>query len=258
MVKIQSFCTFDLMRNNLFKILLLIFILISCSDDMKNGNNLKNESSPYLLQHVENPVNWNPWDKKYLKQAKKENKLVIISIGYASCHWCHVMERESFQDLEVAELMNEKFISIKVDREERPDIDQVYMNAIQLITGSGGWPLNVITLPDGRPIWGGTYFSKEQWSSALKQISELYESEPEKFISYAERVQEGINSLNVVESKTNSFENVDLSKYSESLLKDIDEEYGGFKGAPKFMMPNNLEFLLRYSCLLNTSPSPRD
>ena len=247
MVKIQSFCTFDLMRNNLFKILLLIFILISCSDDMKNGNNLKNESSPYLLQHVENPVNWNPWDKKYLKQAKKENKLVIISIGYASCHWCHVMERESFQDLEVAELMNEKFISIKVDREERPDIDQVYMNAIQLITGSGGWPLNVITLPDGRPIWGGTYFSKEQWSSALKQISELYESEPEKFISYAERVQEGINSLNVVESKTNSFENVDLSKYSELLLKDIDEEYGGFKGAPKFMMPNNLEFLLRYS-----------
>ncbi len=247
MVKIQSFCTFDLMRNNLFKILLLIFILISCSDDMKNGNNLKNESSPYLLQHVENPVNWNPWDKKYLKQAKKENKLVIISIGYASCHWCHVMERESFQDLEVAELMNEKFISIKVDREERPDIDQVYMNAIQLITGSGGWPLNVITLPDGRPIWGGTYFSKEQWSSALKQISELYESEPEKFISYAERVQEGINSLNVVESKTNSFENVDLSKYSKLLLKDIDEDYGGFKGAPKFMMPNNLEFLLRYS-----------
>ena len=104
------------MRNNLFKILLLIFILISCSDDMKNGNNLKNESSPYLLQHVENPVNWNPWNKKYLNQAKKENKLVIISIGYASCHWCHVMERESFQDLEVAELMNEKFISIKVDR----------------------------------------------------------------------------------------------------------------------------------------------
>ena len=115
------------------------------------------------------------------------------------------MERESFQDLEVAELMNEKFISIKVDREERPDIDQVYMNAIQLITGSGGWPLNVITLPDGRPIWGGTYFSREQRSTALKQISELYESEPEKFISYAERVQEGINSLNVVESKTNSF-----------------------------------------------------
>jgi len=235
------------MVNNLFKILAVVFILISCNNDMKKLNNLKNETSPYLLQHVENPVNWNPWDTKYLNKAKKENKLVIVSIGYASCHWCHVMERESFQDSTVAELMNDKFISIKVDREERPDIDQVYMNAIQLITGSGGWPLNVITLPDGRPIWGGTYFSKDQWTSALKQISEIYEAEPEKFISYADRVQEGINSLNIVESKSNSFENIDVKKYSELLLNNIDEEFGGFKGAPKFMMPNNLQFLLRYS-----------
>ncbi len=235
------------MVNNLFKIFAVVFILISCNNDMKKLNNLKNETSPYLLQHVENPVNWNPWDKKYLNKAKKENKLVIVSIGYASCHWCHVMERESFQDSTVAELMNDKFISIKVDREERPDIDQVYMNAIQLITGSGGWPLNVITLPDGRPIWGGTYFSKDQWTSALKQISEIYEAEPEKFISYADRVQEGINALNIVESKSNSFENIDVKKYSELLLNNIDEEFGGFKGAPKFMMPNNLQFLLRYS-----------
>ena len=214
---------------------------------MKKQNNLKNETSPYLLQHVENPVNWNPWNKKYLNKAKKENKLVIVSIGYASCHWCHVMERESFQDSTVAKLMNDKFISIKVDREERPDIDQVYMNAIQLINGSGGWPLNVITLPDGRPIWGGTYFSKDQWTSALKQISEIYEAEPEKFMSYADRVQEGINALNIVESKSDSFENIDLEKYSELLLKNIDDEFGGFKGAPKFMMPNNLQYLLRYS-----------
>ena len=235
------------MRNSLLKIFFLTFIIISCSDDMKNGNNLRNETSPYLLQHVENPVDWNPWDTQYLKQAEKEKKLVVISIGYASCHWCHVMERESFQDSTVAELMNAKFISIKVDREERPDIDQVYMNAIQLITGSGGWPLNVITLPDGRPIWGGTYFTKEQWTSALKQISEMYEEEPEKFISYADRVQEGINSLNIVESNTNNFDNIDLDKYSKSLFESIDEEFGGFKGAPKFMMPNNLEFLLRYS-----------
>ena len=235
------------MRNSLLKIFFLTFIIISCSDNMKNGNNLRNETSPYLLQHVENPVDWNPWDKQYLKQAEKEKKLVVISIGYASCHWCHVMERESFQDSTVAELMNAKFISIKVDREERPDIDQVYMNAIQLITGSGGWPLNVITLPDGRPIWGGTYFTKEQWTSALKQISEMYEEEPEKFISYANRVQEGINSLNIVESNTNNFDNIDLDKYSKSLFESIDEEFGGFKGAPKFMMPNNLEFLLRYS-----------
>ena len=235
------------MTKNLLKIFIVVFILISCDDDMNKGNNLKDETSPYLLQHVENPVNWNPWDKKYLDKAKKENKLVIISIGYASCHWCHVMERESFQDSTVAKLMNDKFISIKVDREERPDIDQVYMNAIQLITGSGGWPLNVITLPDGRPIWGGTYFSKGQWISALKQISEIYETEPEKFISYAKRVQEGINTLNDVVRKTDSFGNIDIDKYSKLLLKNIDEEFGGFNGAPKFMMPNNLNFLLRYS-----------
>ena len=235
------------MTKNLLKIFIVVFILISCDDDMNKGNNLKNETSPYLLQHVENPVNWNPWDKKYLDKAKKENKLVIISIGYASCHWCHVMERESFQDSTVAKLMNDKFISIKVDREERPDIDQVYMNAIQLITGSGGWPLNVITLPDGRPIWGGTYFSKGQWISALKQISEIYETEPEKFISYAKRVQEGINTLNDVVMQTDSFENIDIDKYAKLLLKNIDEEFGGFNGAPKFMMPNNLNFLLRYS-----------
>ena len=235
------------MVKNLSKIFAVVFILISCNNDMKKQNNLKNETSPYLLQHVENPVNWNPWNKKYLNKAQKENKLVIVSIGYASCHWCHVMERESFQDSTVAKLMNDKFISIKVDREERPDIDQVYMNAIQLITGSGGWPLNVITLPDGRPIWGGTYFSKEQWTSALKQISEIYEAEPEKFMSYANRVQKGINTLNIVESKSDSFENIDLEKYSELLLKNIDDEFGGFKGAPKFMMPNNLQYLLRYS-----------
>ena len=235
------------MTKNLLKIFITVFVLISCDDNMNKGNNLKNETSPYLLQHVENPVNWNPWDKKYLDKAKKENKLVIISIGYASCHWCHVMERESFQDSTVAKLMNDKFISIKVDREERPDIDQVYMNAIQLITGSGGWPLNVITLPDGRPIWGGTYFSKGQWISALKQISEIYETEPEKFISYAKRVQEGINTLNDVVMQTDSFENIDINKYSKLLLKNIDEEFGGFNGAPKFMMPNNLNFLLRYS-----------
>ncbi len=237
------------MRNNLLGILILFFILISCNSEilMNKENNLINESSPYLLQHAKNPVNWNPWDKKYLNIAEKQNKLVIISIGYASCHWCHVMERESFQDSAVAKLMNEKFISLKVDREERPDIDQVYMNAIQLMTGSGGWPLNVIALPDGRPIWGGTYFSKEQWLSALNQISVIYEKEPEKFTSYADKVQEGINSLNIVDPAIDDFESIDLLKYSEKLIHSIDLKFGGFNGAPKFMMPNNLDFLLRYS-----------
>ena len=245
------------MRNNFLGILILFFILISCNSEilMNKENNLINESSPYLLQHAKNPVNWNPWDKKYLNIAEKQNKLVIISIGYASCHWCHVMERESFQDSAVAKLMNEKFISLKVDREERPDIDQVYMNAIQLMTGSGGWPLNVIALPDGRPIWGGTYFSKEQWLSALNQISVIYEKEPEKFTSYADKVQEGINSLNIVDPAIDDFESIDLLKYSEKLIDSIDLKFGGFNGAPKFMMPNNLDFLLRYSVQENNLKS---
>ena len=245
------------MRNNFLGILILFFILISCNSEilMNKENNLINESSPYLLQHAKNPVNWNPWDNKYLNIAEKQNKLVIISIGYASCHWCHVMERESFQDSAVAKLMNEKFISLKVDREERPDIDQVYMNAIQLMTGSGGWPLNVIALPDGRPIWGGTYFSKEQWLSALNQISVIYEKEPEKFTSYADKVQEGINSLNIVDPAIDDFESIDLLKYSEKLIDSIDLKFGGFNGAPKFMMPNNLDFLLRYSVQENNLKS---
>ena len=245
------------MRNNFLGILILFFILISCNSEilMNKKNNLINESSPYLLQHAKNPVDWNPWDKKYLNIAEKQNKLVIISIGYASCHWCHVMERESFQDSAVAKLMNEKFISLKVDREERPDIDQVYMNAIQLMTGSGGWPLNVIALPDGRPIWGGTYFSKEQWLSALNQISVIYEKEPEKFTSYADKVQEGINSLNIVDPAIDDFESIDLLKYSEKLIDSIDLKFGGFNGAPKFMMPNNLDFLLRYSVQENNLKS---
>ena len=238
-----------MMRNTFLNILILFFVLISCnsSDLVKKENNLINESSPYLLQHANNPVNWNPWNKKFLDIADKENKLVVVSIGYASCHWCHVMERESFQDTTVAKLMNEKFISIKVDREERPDIDQVYMNAVQLMNGNGGWPLNVVTLPDGRPIWGGTYFSKDQWMSALSQIIKIYEEEPEKFILYADRVQEGINSLNIINSEIDNFESIDLVKYSEKLINNVDLEYGGFKGAPKFMMPSNLDFLLRYS-----------
>tara|TARA_B110000967_G_scaffold71762_1_gene74252 strand:- start:1822 stop:2241 length:420 start_codon:yes stop_codon:yes gene_type:complete len=129
----------------------------------KFTNSLINETSPYLLQHAHNPVDWYAWNDETLALAKRENKLILISVGYSACHWCHVMEHESFEDEEVAKLMNDNFINIKVDREERPDVDQVYMNAVQLITGGGGWPLNCIALPDGRPIWGGTYFSTENW-----------------------------------------------------------------------------------------------
>ena len=230
--------------------LLLLIMFNSCNEKKsKMSNNLVNESSPYLLQHAYNPVNWNPWNNKYLEQAKKEDKLVIISIGYSSCHWCHVMEEESFEDSLVASLMNEKYISIKVDREERPDVDQVYMNAVQLMTGSGGWPLNIVALPDGRPIWGGTYFPKDQWINALTQISDIYNKEPERFIKYADTLEKGIKALDIVNTSENfqDFKSVDLKKYIESLKSKIDPVNGGFSGAPKFMMPNNIHLLLRHA-----------
>jgi len=235
--------------------LLLMTMISSCnSQTSKMSNNLIKETSPYLLQHAYNPVNWNPWNKKYLEQAQKENKLVVISIGYSSCHWCHVMEKESFEDSLVASIMNKKYISIKVDREERPDVDQVYMNAIQLMTGSGGWPLNVVTLPDGRPIWGGTYFSKDQWINALTQISELYDKEPEKFINYANTLEKGIKSLDII--KTNDekeLTSIELDKHIGSLVNKIDAKNGGFSRVPKFMMPNNIHFLLRSAYQNNDS-----
>jgi hypothetical protein len=159
------------------------------------------------------------------------------------------MERESFEDTIAAKLMNEKYISIKVDREERPDVDNVYMNAVQLMTGSGGWPLNVITLPDGRPIWGGTYFTKDQWINALEQISKLYNDDPERLISYADQLEEGVKSLDVINlnETTPDFNLNIMQDYLNTWSTKFDMEYGGSKGMPKFMMPNNLHFLLKYS-----------
>ena len=216
-------------------------------------NALVTETSPYLLQHAHNPVDWNPWNETVLAKAKKEKKLLLISIGYAACHWCHVMEKESFEDSIVAAIMNQHFINIKVDREERPDVDQVYINAVQLMTGSAGWPLNVITLPDGRPIWGGTYFQKDAWMNSIEQIQELYETEPNKLEEYASRLQQGIASMDLV----NLNEDDDIIKsfsVEEALTtwKDsFDPEYGGYKRAPKFMMPNNVAYLLRQAVQKN-------
>jgi uncharacterized protein YyaL (SSP411 family) len=161
----------------LYLLLIVSCFFIGCNKKQhteeyhKYTNDLINETSPYLLQHAHNPVNWKAWNQETLDKAKAENKLIIISVGYSACHWCHIMEEESFENEAVARLMNDNFISIKVDREERPDIDQVYMNAVQLMTGKGGWPLNCIALPDGRPIFGGTYFTKEEWTKALTELS---------------------------------------------------------------------------------------
>jgi uncharacterized protein YyaL (SSP411 family) len=232
---------------------LSFLFIMSCSKNSntveKIGNDLVHETSPYLLQHAYNPVNWKAWNTKTLALAKKENKLIVISIGYSACHWCHVMEEESFENDSIAKIMNANFISIKVDREERPDVDKVYMNAVQLMTGSGGWPLNCIALPDGRPIYGGTYFTKEQWSKVLISISKLYKEEPEKAIKFAENLTKGIqeSQLITLNKEVPNFSKNDVSESIAVWKTQIDTIYGGFKGAPKFPMPNSLDFLLRYS-----------
>jgi len=205
-------------------------------------NQLINETSPYLLQHAHNPVNWHPWGDKALQLAKKENKLILISIGYSACHWCHVMEHESFEDETVAQLMNEHFICIKVDREERPDVDQIYMEAVQMITGSGGWPLNCFALPDGRPVWGGTYFQKNRWMEVLQQLAQLYSNDKDKLLQQATALTEGIRQLNIPELADNTIP-ADVYK---SLLKAkvrFDNKNGGLGAAPKFPMPVALNLI---------------
>lgn len=211
-------------------------------------NELHLETSPYLLQHANNPVHWKAWNQNSLTLAKKSNKLLLISIGYSACHWCHVMEHESFENEEVASVMNAHFINIKIDREERPDIDAVYMKAIQVMTGHGGWPMNVVALPDGRPIWGGTYFRKNDWINSLEKLHELYINNPQTILDYAEKLHEGLQSLNIIptQNSANTFDFETLEKLVEKWQKSFDWEYGGMARAPKFMMPTNYEFLLRY------------
>jgi len=214
-------------------------------------NELINETSPYLLQHAHNPVNWYPWGQEALDKAQKENKLIIISVGYAACHWCHVMEHESFEDVEVANFMNENFVAIKVDREERPDIDQIYMDAVQLITGSGGWPLNCIALPDGRPIYGGTYFPKNQWLDVLTKISDFVKTNPDKTEQQAKQLTNGIqaNELNLLSTEKKDVSMTDLDLIFENWKTSIDTINGGYKGAPKFPLPVGYQFLLHYNFL---------
>lgn len=210
-------------------------------------NELHKETSPYLLQHQNNPIHWKSWNPEALKLAQTQNILLLISVGYSACHWCHVMEHESFEDDEVAELMNQKYVSIKVDREEHPDVDAVYMKAVQIMTRQGGWPLNVVALPDGRPVWGGTYFPKENWMSILEQLAEIWQNEPQKMYDYAENLGKALESLTHLSPQP-------LSDYSEFLQnalvnwsKSFDEEFGGYSRAPKFMMPTNYRFLMRYA-----------
>ena len=214
----------------------------------KFTNQLIQETSPYLLQHAHNPVNWVPFSDGVFEQAKRENKLVLISVGYSACHWCHVMEHECFEDEEVADLMNTYFINVKVDREERPDVDQVYMTAVQLITQKGGWPLNCFTLPDGRPIYGGTYFPKDQWMHILRSLEHTFKNDREKAEEYAANLHEGIKNseLIAVAVKRDSFSEEKLHELVLRWSRNFDAMEGGESRAPKFPLPNNYEFLLEY------------
>jgi uncharacterized protein YyaL (SSP411 family) len=215
----------------------------------KYTNALIRESSPYLLQHAHNPVNWQTWNEDARKQARTENKLILVSIGYSACHWCHVMEHESFEDESIAQIMNKHFICIKIDREERPDIDQIYMTAVQLMTGHGGWPLNCFTTPDGQPVYGGTYFQKDQWKSILQNLTDLWKNDSDKVYQYAEQLSTGVKQSGLL-AKPDPAEELT----AQILLRSwklwstrIDDVEGGPNRAPKFPLPNNYSFLLRYA-----------
>jgi uncharacterized protein YyaL (SSP411 family) len=243
------------MKNSLliFFVLALTNSCVQSQDNhsMKYTNKLIEETSPYLLQHAHNPVNWYPWGEEAFAKAKAENKLLIISIGYSACHWCHVMEHESFEDDSASAVMNDRFVCVKVDREERPDVDQIYMNAVQLMSGRGGWPLNCIALPDGRPIWGGTYFRRDQWITQITQLADFYQSQPEKAFDYAAKLTQGIQQSELVSLNTDEpeFTKSQLEQVYSSWEQQFDSVEGGPDRAPKFPIPNNYQFLLRYAHL---------
>lgn len=215
----------------------------------QHQNKLIHETSPYLLQHAHNPVHWYPWGEEALNKAKEENKLLLVSVGYSACHWCHVMERESFENEEVAALMNQYFVCIKVDREERPDVDQIYMNAVHLMRGQGGWPLNCFAMPDGRPVFGGTYFPKNQWMHTLKTLHQSFIDDPQKFEDYAQNLLNGIEQSDVIQklSTDDLFSDDDVIEIQQNISRSFDMTEGGFGGAPKFPFPIGLEFLQTYA-----------
>ncbi|MEI7735017.1 MAG: thioredoxin domain-containing protein [Ferruginibacter sp.] len=220
-------------------------------------NRLAKENSPYLLQHAHNPVDWYPWGEEALQKAKKENKIILVSIGYAACHWCHVMEKESFENENVAALMNETFINIKIDREERPDLDHIYMDAVQVMTGSGGWPLNVFLTPDTKPFYGGTYFppvnayNRSSWTEILASIKKAWEERSNEIESQAENLLEHLKQSNAFGQKNNAagtsfFTAEQCPIMCSNILKQADTEWGGFGKAPKFPQTFTIQFLLEH------------
>jgi hypothetical protein len=217
----------------------------------KEYNRLKKEKSPYLIQHADNPVDWYPWSKEAFNKAKKENKPIFLSIGYSTCHWCHVMAHESFEDKDVARLLNNNFVCIKVDREERPDIDKIYMNVCQMISGRGGWPLTIIMTPDKEPFFAATYIPKESrfgikgLLTLLPEIKNLWEKKSDSLIKSASEITKSLQKISKP-SKGRELTIKTLHSAYEQLFNSFDELYGGFGNQPKFPTPHNLMFLLRY------------
>ncbi len=222
-------------------------------------NQLIHESSPYLLQHAYNPVNWLPWGEEALQKAKKENRIILVSIGYSACHWCHVMERESFEDEATAAIMNDHFVNIKIDREERPDIDHIYMDAVQAMTGSGGWPLNVFLTPDAKPFYGGTYFppvrafNRASWREVLHGVAQAWRERPTEIQAQAENLTDHLQqagsfkqgSLDIAGAEP-VFTAAQCHDMFREVMKQADREWGGFGGAPKFPQTFTIRFLLQY------------
>ncbi|MBA3651392.1 MAG: thioredoxin domain-containing protein, partial [Chthoniobacterales bacterium] len=218
----------------------------------KYTNRLINEKSPYLLQHAHNPVDWYPWGKEAFEKAKKENKPIFLSVGYSTCHWCHVMEHESFENPEIAKMMNDNFVSIKVDREERPDVDQVYMTFVQATTGGGGWPMSVWLTPDLKPFVGGTYFPPENrggqpgFKSVLKQIAEAWKKDREKIVTSSDRIVAELQRISEPgKGAPDKLEQGIRRKAYEQFAAIFDEKLGGFGDAPKFPRPVIFNFLYR-------------
>lgn len=231
-------------------LILVTVILSGCSGITGKRNRLQNASSPYLQEHADNPVDWYEWGEEALAKAKKENKPLLISIGYASCHWCHEMEEESFMDTAVARIMNEKFVCIKVDREERPDIDNIYMNALQLISGNAGWPLNAFALPDGKPFFAGTYYTNKSWKSLLQSISTTYHTKQQLVITQANALLNGMATaeLKFIDTSATA-DKISKQAYTgifDSVYAAIDLRQGGLKGTQKFPTPALAEFLLQH------------
>jgi len=241
-------CTMKIMAALLF----IIVLNTGCSmqNDDKKPNRLIHATSPYLLQHAYNPVDWYEWGEEALAKAKKEDKPILVSIGYSSCHWCHVMEHESFENEDIAAIMNENFVSIKVDREERPDIDQIYMDAVQAMGINGGWPLNVFITPDQKPFYGGTYFSPSNWSQLLLQISKVYREKREDIDKSADALARKLAASDLDRfrqpDQDATFTDQGMKAMYGALASTFDNEWGGMGKAPKFVMPTQWLFLLRY------------